>query len=1300
MATLEEIKELEAASTPLFLFECTLVSGETLFWSTHAVSVGGNDYLPRIAKHNAFELRSSADDATDGTSRISISLANADSFFSPIEQTTGWKNSQLTVKFLFYDLAQQAAASDSRVVFRGIGNAPDESTETLLRLTFNNRFNLQRAFLPDIRIQKRCPWAFPVTEQQRKTALDGGARGAFSPYYRCGYAPDQGGPGNLNNGQPFTTCDYTRANCSERGMFKTDSAGSTTARFGGVEFVPSTILVRSYGEKSQHVSSAAESATLYNDFVPLVYGTGWYQPPVVFARNDGNLTRMEVLLGAGEMTQVIKILVNDIEIPAGQPGTNMTGTGWFNVITTGTRSGAFNPDFADASGVPQGDPYGSMAAVSVVVPNRISDGRSVPTVKVLARGLKLAQYDSSGGLVKQDYSNNPAWVLLDVLQRSGWSIAEIDTRTFASAAAVCDELLNTVDVHGNPTQIPRYQCNLIITRRRSASDVVRGIRNNASLYLNLSPAGLLQLNVEGTLAAQQSTLPEGSNATEVLNGGYPAYEFNASAIARKQGGPSSVRVYSRTSAETPNRFSIEFQDEFNEYQQDSLSLVDVDDATASGSEVSATLPALGIPNFDQAARITVLQLRKAIDGNTYVDFDSSVRALCVRPGDIVALTYAKEGFDRQPFRIIRVAPGANYRTVTFTAQIHSDDWYSGAEDLNGLGTGRQGGTAGLPRPLSGSSVDSDGNEQFDVKETIAVASDGSTIVNAAVSFTPPPRPSPSGPPIPLLSLGANTSTTGGTLKGGQTLYYAVSGVAADGSEGALSFTVPATIPAGTATNTVALENLSFAQQTASFRVYRGVSPTQLALIAAEQPIAATFTDGGLTAQLTPPPDANYDHANFYWRTELVPQTAATIFDASSIGTADLGLLAHELRGATVRITGGAGAGQERTVTDNSDTTVTVSPKWAIVPDATSTYVVADSSWQFGASVASSPAMIMLPDRAGLTVHFSGRAANARDEETPYAMSPLTRYTIGGSGAGDSDVPPAPVFAATANGQGLLEIGAISFPTLENTQTVTAGTVTVGYWDELKGTPTLALAADVTAAVTTLQTSANVTFELGDLIQIAQEVMSVTAAVDNTTSVPVVRGMLGTVSATHATGDLVYGLEVRTAVLPFPKQFFGSPASGSYTYKLQLPNVRVATAAMFVTNVQGNSDVSFIAFTGTQDQGLRTLAGGQITLQVEGPIAIQTGAVPPAVVDRSCSVRDVFALVGTAPSGSSVDVEVTANGQTYCRLSIPDGQTASVPINGTALPPLAAGAQLGLNVLGVPSSANSTPGRDLTVTIRL
>src|ERR1700676_4976389 len=118
MPTITDLKELEVPGTPLFLFDCTLTSGQLLHWSTHAVTVSGQAYLARVLKHNLFELNSSPEAATDGVSKVSITLANADSFFSSVERNVGWKGAQVTVTFLFYDLINAVAASDSRVVFR------------------------------------------------------------------------------------------------------------------------------------------------------------------------------------------------------------------------------------------------------------------------------------------------------------------------------------------------------------------------------------------------------------------------------------------------------------------------------------------------------------------------------------------------------------------------------------------------------------------------------------------------------------------------------------------------------------------------------------------------------------------------------------------------------------------------------------------------------------------------------------------------------------------------------------------------------------------------------------------------------------------------------------------------------------------------------------------------------------------------------------------------------------------------------------------------------------------------------
>ena len=149
---------------------------------------GGHCVEARVMSHNLFELQSASDQGIDAIPRITLVLGNADSHFSELERATGWKGSRLTASFLFYDLRNGAPATESTVLFQGICNPPDEIRESTFRITATNRMNLQRLLLPQVRIQRRCGWEFPATEAQRTEAIDGGANGKYSRFYRCGYS--------------------------------------------------------------------------------------------------------------------------------------------------------------------------------------------------------------------------------------------------------------------------------------------------------------------------------------------------------------------------------------------------------------------------------------------------------------------------------------------------------------------------------------------------------------------------------------------------------------------------------------------------------------------------------------------------------------------------------------------------------------------------------------------------------------------------------------------------------------------------------------------------------------------------------------------------------------------------------------------------------------------------------------------------------------------------------------------------------------------------------------------------------
>ncbi|HUB79158.1 MAG TPA: phage tail protein [Bryobacteraceae bacterium] len=1292
MQTISDLKEQSVTDTPLIVFNCVLSNGQTESWCTHRITAGGTTYAARVIQHSAFDIQTASDQGIDGSPQLSILLANADSHFSEIERSVGWKGAKLTAGVLFYDLPNNAALTDISVVFQGICNPPDRSDESTFRLTALNRMSLQRVFLPEVQIERRCPWQFPATAAQQAEAVDGGSNGKYSLYYRCGYSAGlPGGMGNLNGTVPYTSCGYTRSDCQARGMF---------TRFGGLEFIPPAIRVRSYG-KGWSTSAVSTNQALYNDFVPMLYGTVWQQPIVTFARNDGNLTRMEVLLGIGPILGVLTVLVNDVQIAVGVSGTNMTGTGWYNVESLGTRDGMLDPNFTDSTGAPAGDPYGSMAYLSVVVPNQLNNGTSLPDVEVLVQGLLVPVYAADGTYISDQFSSNPAWILLDVLRRAGWSETEIDLTSFAAAAAYCDEPIAASDINGNAITLPRFQCNLLLQNRRSAGDVVRGVRNCSRMYLTYGAGGVLQAKIENTIALESPELPAWSNSTEQLNGGWPSYEFGdgsdgPSGIARKANGASSVIVTSRSIANTPNSMSVEFQDSLNGYQQDSYEMVDPDDIALTGQTTSAVLMALGLPQFDQASRILKFNLDKSIQGNTYVEFQTSIKTLGVSPGDLITVTYLKEGFLRQPFRVLRLSPATNYRTTTITAQLHDDAWYA---DTNGQPTSASGQAAGsnsgvgLPNPLPGSIVDSNGMVEFGIVETATTNSDGSVQANVTVSFIAPATVTRSGPGTPLVNL-SPTVQSGGSLRGGETLYYAVSAVDANGNESAPSFIVTAIIPADG--SSVTLRGLSFQAATTAFNVYRGTSPADLMRIATAQAIATSFTDGGRATQLVPPPDPNFDHANFYWRSELQPEVAVTTHAPTMLGNTTLQMPINGYAGMTVRITRGTGAGQERSVTANDATTLTV-PKWDLEPDATSFFTVSEAAWHFAALGESSPIQFAIPNRTGEVVQITGRSANVNNLECSPQLSIVTRWTTGGSGAADTQVPPQPFFllGPEVSGGGMVLSG-VSFTDLTNTSGISAGTLTLYYWNELQSVPAMLLTDGIGATDAVLTVTTDGAAPIGTMLQIDGEILNVTAVTNNGSQYTVTRGVNGSSAVAHTAGTAVYQLASQTTIVPFPPGFFGSPYSGTWSYSIALPDVRVGSAELFVTNELGNSPTTGVCLTHNQDNGMRTLSGGQYTIQVEGFLAVDQNVAPAIVVETARSVRDVFAILGTA-ADAEVQVQVNVNGTAYCELSLPAGQLSSNSVPGSALPFLPAMAQITAAVLSV---GQINTGANLTVVIRL
>jgi Putative phage tail protein len=90
---------------------------------------------------------------------------------------------------------------------------------------------------------------------------------------------------------------------------------------------------------------------------------------------------------------------------------------------------------------------------------------------------------------------------------------------------------------------------------------------------------------------------------------------------------------------------------------------------------------------------------------------------------------------------------------------------------------------------------------------------------------------------------------------------------------------------------------------------------------------------------------------------LIIRTKATTYSELTIGDAKFqnsqypsGANPGEEVGRVVRIIAGTGAGQERRISGNDQTIITVDSPWRIVPDETSIFVVERAAWEYAASV--------------------------------------------------------------------------------------------------------------------------------------------------------------------------------------------------------------------------------------------------------------------------------------------------------------------------------------------------------------
>lgn len=904
--SLNSAKELALGYQSLLLATFQFTDGTYLRLSTKPLNVseggyqyGGADYLGRLLDENIQAIQSRSEQGIDRIPQVSLKIADPDAtIWNGYEQDAykGFKGATLTLTFTFWEADTGNFASDS-LTWVFVCDAPQQrDAQGNITVTANASHNLQKVDLPVWKIQPRCANNFPATLAQRQD----GADNEDSPFWNCGYCPDGSG-GNVCGNGSYTTCNYTPADCKARGMYTQDSSSRWTSRYSGEQWAPPNREVRSksYAQGKTITVFDSQNPNLYDQYVPMLYGTQWLEPVQLNMVQDGNSARLEAVICQDDITQygILMVLVNDHVIPqwygTGDPLYRWQFCTDNGHLSTGDRSGARSNDagYNDTSGHPLGDPHGGKATIEIVVYLDLVGGGGSPNVRILARGPKLRVYTNATTYTKQ-FTANPVWQLMDLLIWSNYKYSQIDIANFVTASAYCDPSVSYTDLNGNTSSHARFRSSFALTKRQKASDVVQSLLQSFDGQLGYGPTGLLQLQIHQTLADQQPSAIAGSNYnTAVLsmhaNGtaanGYVAYLFDESNID----GP--VKITSRPNSDSPNRVNFGFQDEDNRWQDDSITMVDTADIARSGGyggsqETPASVNITGVCNFDQGIRDANVYLAETLRGNEigdtrgtrYFEVSSNFRGVHLKVGQICMVRFQQLGLEpatplQSPSgtpvmgilaRLIKIAPTTDWEKATYTLQWHEDIWYTdayGQQPARFYSDPSKHKPARLPYPWQPNGEIPMGsnalgrNSNFALAQVYSKDSAGNTIATLVVNGVPPANSFGAVAP-PLVGTQGTTANSGGSITGGQTIVMCISAKDSTGKYSPLSKPCLVSIPTGTNTNTATSATVNWQTGTSGYILFAGPDEQHMAVQASGTTTPSSFTLTSLANSTYGPPD--------------------------------------------------------------------------------------------------------------------------------------------------------------------------------------------------------------------------------------------------------------------------------------------------------------------------------------------------------------------------------------------------------------------------------------------------------------
>jgi hypothetical protein len=714
MGNINTYKEAAVGAQPIHLFDFYWADGTVLSLASHSLTYLGTPYMGRVLQQAVDPIQALSPHGIDIPGQVRLTLADADKSLYGLDQTKDFRGARLVVTFAYYDFVAAIWSADAMVPFVGRCDEPEVGDDSLT-VTATFILNLEAKYLPAFPIQPRCPKLFPAS-----LAAKGLADTKGSPYYACGVTD----PTKLS-------CTFDKAGCA---------ANANSMRFGGFPWeVPPASRSREYTSGNWLTDLRSDpNAAKYGDYAPIGYGTAWVDCLVMGSWPEANSTRGEAIVCEGRPARILKVTVEDEELP---PANDLDGNTFivkdplfrYNVISTGDRDGALNMDHPwDGNG----DPGGSVCRIEWVVYRKLTG--NMPRVRALIEFPKVRGYAKIativGGVVtlangapNADIAGNPPYTIRIFGNSNGalnatfgltsWSYGPPGTVTLTGSAAsgaggyieygaasnkyawaMLDVLQRAgmsmddaaldwwIDANLKHTRMVNFTARDGSTQtheKYTCSVVVRQRRPVADLLTGLQRGCASHIGRDlstGKIALfARGDLAEQQPAP--VDGSNYSTAIAGGFVAYHFDESSMVRDGAkmsrpgRAAGAISNVVTVPFSNEENDYSGDSVQVKDSDDINLMGQEIGGNFQVEGCNSLDRANRVGAIYLAEQLGGQTW-RWISTAKGVRLTVEQIVAVSSVKHDFALQLMRIRQISPEANYERCTYDLTLHDDAWYA------------------------------------------------------------------------------------------------------------------------------------------------------------------------------------------------------------------------------------------------------------------------------------------------------------------------------------------------------------------------------------------------------------------------------------------------------------------------------------------------------------------------------------------------------------------------------------------------------------------------------------------------